>query len=136
MKVQLEAKCNTSCALGATENNNFANVMLVAKSNKSATTWTVHKKGAYWYFVNGKGFLLDCYGTSVKKGNNVQTHKNLCDTSLFTVKYEGDHCYLMFKNTNCCVDCYGYNNWKSGTNVHSWSHNSDISQQFNVVKIG
>ena len=134
-KVQLVAKCNPNCAIGSSESRNFGNVKLFNKSDKNNTIWTVHKKGNYWYFTNSKGYLLDCYGTRVKSGNNIQIHKNLCDTSLFTVKYNDHYCYLMLKGTNICVDCYGYSNWKSGTNIHVWKYNSDISQQFTIVKV-
>ena len=134
MKVRLIAKCAPNFAIGCTENKNFGNVKLLSKYAANSI-WTVYQKGNYFYFKNEKGYLLDCYGNSVKSKNNVQIHKNLCDTSLFTVKYEGDHCYLMFKGKNCCIDCFGNSNWGKNTNIWCFSFCRDLSQQFIVEKV-
>ena len=138
MNVQFVARCCTSCAIGSTASKTCGRVKLISKDNKAATTWKVCMNGNYFYFVNEKGYVLDAYGIRTAKCADMQIFKKrskLRDTSLFTVKYERDHCYLMFKDTPYCADCYGYNNWHEGTRMHCWNYKSDISQQFKVIKV-
>ena len=131
-------KVADSCAIGAIENKDFANVCLLNK-NSSAAKWTAHKygDGDYWYFSNSEGYYLDIYGTEPQAKGNVQIYKSSepNDTQIFQLINIDNYWYITSKqNSTICIDVYGDTGWKKNSNIWMYKLNYDKSQAFTFEK--
>lgn len=138
-KYYISPKCapNYSLGVAGNSNKNKANVCLVNK-NAASSVWVAHKYGDYWYFTNKyTGKALDIYGYSAGAKQNIQSYAvNKNATQLFRLATNGKgYLALVSKsNGNVCVDTYGYNNFKAGTNIWCYTLDKSLNNSTQIFK--